>query len=40
MEKVGLRYELTYIPPFAPIEGSEHGEVRYSLSAADWQARR
>jgi RimJ/RimL family protein N-acetyltransferase len=40
MEKVGLRYELTYIPPFAPIEGSEHGEVRYSLNAADWRARR
>ncbi|HEV7652951.1 MAG TPA: GNAT family N-acetyltransferase [Actinophytocola sp.] len=40
MEKVGLHYELTYIPPFAPIEGSEHGEVRYVLDYAEWQAAR
>jgi RimJ/RimL family protein N-acetyltransferase len=38
MEKVGLRYEYTYIPPFAPIEGSEHGEVRYVLERAAWRA--
>ena len=36
MEKVGLRYELTYFPPFAPIEGFEHGEVRYVLDHAEW----
>jgi len=36
MEKVGLRYEYTYFPPFAPIEGSEHGEVRYVLDHAEW----
>jgi RimJ/RimL family protein N-acetyltransferase len=38
MEKAGLRYELTYFPPFAPIEGSEHGEVRYALDRQDWLA--
>ena len=36
MEKVGMRYEYTYFPPFAPIEGSEHGEVRYVLDHAEW----
>lgn len=39
MEKAGLRYDLTYLPPFAPIEGSEHGEVRYVLDAEDWRRR-
>jgi RimJ/RimL family protein N-acetyltransferase len=39
MEKLGLRYQYTFLPPFAPIEGSEHGEVRYVLDAADWKAR-
>lgn len=39
MEKAGLRYQLTYVPPFAPIEGSEHGEVRYVLDAEDWRRR-
>lgn len=38
MEKVGMRYELTYFPPFAPIEGSEHGEVRYVLDYEEWKA--
>jgi RimJ/RimL family protein N-acetyltransferase len=38
MEKVGLQYELTYFPPFAPIEGSEHGEVRYTLDREEWYA--
>lgn len=36
MEKLGLRYELTYFPPFAPIEGSEHGEVRYVIDHEEW----
>jgi RimJ/RimL family protein N-acetyltransferase len=40
LEKLGLRYEYTYLPPYAPIEGSEHGEVRYTLDAEDWRARR
>jgi RimJ/RimL family protein N-acetyltransferase len=40
MEKLGLRYELTYFPPFAPIPGSEHGEVRYTLDRAGWAASR
>jgi RimJ/RimL family protein N-acetyltransferase len=38
MEKAGLHYERTYVPPFAPIEGSEHGEVRYVLEHAEWRA--
>jgi len=36
MEKVGLRYELTYFPPFAPIPGSEHGEVQYAIDRTAW----
>lgn len=36
MEKLGMRYEYTYLPPYAPIEGSEHGEVRYSVDAENW----
>jgi RimJ/RimL family protein N-acetyltransferase len=36
MEKLGLRYRYTYFPPFAPIPGSEHGEVRYTLDRAEW----
>ncbi|MCT2587733.1 GNAT family N-acetyltransferase [Actinophytocola gossypii] len=36
MEKLGLRYETTYFPPFAPIPGSEHGEVRYGLDRETW----
>lgn len=39
MEKLGLRHELTYLPPFAPIPGSEHGEVRYVLDRAEWLER-
>lgn len=38
MEKAGLHYEYTYFPPFAPIEGYEHGEVRYVLEHAEWLA--
>jgi RimJ/RimL family protein N-acetyltransferase len=37
MEKAGLRYAYTYVPPFAPIEGAEHGEVRYVLEHAEWR---
>jgi RimJ/RimL family protein N-acetyltransferase len=36
MEKLGLRHELTFVPPYAPIEGSEHGEVRYVLDRDEW----
>jgi len=36
MEKLGLRYETTYFPPFAPIPGSEHGEVRYAIDRETW----
>jgi RimJ/RimL family protein N-acetyltransferase len=36
MEKLGLRYETTYFPPFAPIPGSEHGEVRYVIDRETW----
>lgn len=38
LEKAGLRHEYTYHPPYAPIEGSEHGEVHYSLTREDWHA--
>lgn len=40
MEKLGLRYLRTYLPPFAPIPGSEHGEVQYVLDRAEWAASR
>jgi RimJ/RimL family protein N-acetyltransferase len=36
MEKLGLRHESTYFPPYAPIPGSEHGEVRYVLDRDQW----
>jgi RimJ/RimL family protein N-acetyltransferase len=38
MEKLGMRHEYTYHPPFAPIDGSEHGEVRYVLDQEEWAA--
>jgi RimJ/RimL family protein N-acetyltransferase len=38
MEKLGLRYELTYFPPFAPIPGSEDGEVVYGIDHDEWLA--
>jgi RimJ/RimL family protein N-acetyltransferase len=36
MEKIGMRLECLYHPPYAPIEGSEHGEVRYTLDEDAW----
>lgn len=37
MEKSGLRYVRTFHQDFDdPIDGSEHGEVEYELSADDW----
>lgn len=38
MEKLGMRLEYLYHPPYAPIEGSEHGEVCYSLDEDAWRA--
>jgi RimJ/RimL family protein N-acetyltransferase len=38
MEKLGMRFELTYFPPFAPIPGSEHGEVRYAIDREEWRS--
>jgi RimJ/RimL family protein N-acetyltransferase len=41
MEKSGLSYVRTfpYDGPGEPIEGTEHGEVEYALTRADWAAR-
>ena len=36
MEKLGMKHVDTYFPDLEPIEGSEHGEVRYELSAEQW----
>lgn len=38
LEKLGMRLAYTFFPPYAPIEGSEHGEVRYTLDRETWQA--
>lgn len=39
MEKLGMRHVDTYFPELEPIEGSEHGEVRYELTAREWDRR-
>ena len=39
MEKLGMRHVDTYFPELEPIEGSEHGEVRYELTAEEWARR-
>jgi RimJ/RimL family protein N-acetyltransferase len=39
MEKLGMRHVDTYFPELPPIEGAEHGEVRYELSADEWTVR-
>lgn len=39
MEKLGMRHVATYFPELEPIEGSEHGEVRYELTADEWAGR-
>ena len=37
MERIGLRYERTWVEEFAdPLPGSELGEVQYGLHRADW----
>ena len=36
LDKLGLRYQHTYFPSYAPIPGSEHGEVRYALDRDEW----
>jgi RimJ/RimL family protein N-acetyltransferase len=38
MEKLGMRLAYLYHPPYAPIAGSEHGEVRYTLDEHAWSA--
>ncbi|MEU6356778.1 GNAT family N-acetyltransferase [Streptomyces sp. NPDC047072] len=41
MEKSGLTYLRTFHGDWPePIEGSEHGEVEYELTRADWERRR
>jgi RimJ/RimL family protein N-acetyltransferase len=39
MEKLGMTHVDTYFPELEPIEGSEHGEVRYELTAEQWARR-
>lgn len=40
MEKAGLSYVRTFREDYPEtIAGSEHGEVEYALTAADWRAR-
>jgi RimJ/RimL family protein N-acetyltransferase len=40
MEKLGMTHVDTYFPDLEPIEGSEHGEVRYEITAAQWLSSR
>lgn len=40
MEKLGLSHRNTYFPDLPPIPGSEHGEVQYSITLAEWRASR
>jgi hypothetical protein len=38
MEKVGLRCVRTFAAEFdEPLPGSEHGEVEYALTRAEWE---
>ncbi|WP_194895516.1 GNAT family N-acetyltransferase [Catenulispora pinisilvae] len=39
MEKLGMTHVDTFFPELEPIEGSEHGEVRYELTAEQWARR-
>ncbi|MEU8899385.1 GNAT family N-acetyltransferase [Nocardia sp. NPDC048505] len=39
MEKLGMTHVRTYSPELPAIEGSEHGEVRYEMTRADWELR-
>ncbi|GAA1955908.1 GNAT family N-acetyltransferase [Catenulispora subtropica] len=36
MEKLGMKHVDTYFPDLAPIKDSEHGEVRYEITAEQW----
>lgn len=38
MEKLGMRHLRSYQEPGDPIPGSEHGEVEYGVTAAEWLA--
>jgi RimJ/RimL family protein N-acetyltransferase len=38
MEKLGLSHRDTFFADMPPIPGSEHGDVRYSITLAEWQA--
>jgi RimJ/RimL family protein N-acetyltransferase len=41
MEKAGLSLERTFYRDWPdPIEGTEHGEVEYALTKADWEQQR
>jgi RimJ/RimL family protein N-acetyltransferase len=40
MEKAGLSYRRTYFPDGPPFPDSEHGEVYYSITLAEWRASR
>lgn len=41
MEKAGLRFVRTFHPEFdEPLPGSEHGEVEYAFTRAEWVAAR
>ncbi|MBE1593746.1 GNAT family N-acetyltransferase [Nonomuraea angiospora] len=40
MEKCGLRFARTFHPEWEdPLPGTEHGEVEYELTRAEWEAR-
>ncbi|MFL6112779.1 MAG: GNAT family N-acetyltransferase [Catenulispora sp.] len=39
MEKLGMVHVKTFFPDLEPIEGSEHGEVRYEITAEQWARR-
>ncbi|WP_107655896.1 GNAT family N-acetyltransferase [Nocardia suismassiliense] len=38
MEKLGMTHVKTYHPELPMIEGSEHGEVRYEITRAEWES--
>lgn len=40
LTKAGLRHTRTFFPDLPPIPGSEHGEVEYEITRAEWFARR
>lgn len=40
MEKLGMRHLRSYQQPGDSIPGSEHGEVEYGITAAEWLAQR